>query len=124
MSEHQFFEVIRYEGLHIIRPSREIRDQVAVIKFSDELLEFVDREQPKKVQFTFEDVDFFSTEGINALIRTQSRVRKWGGRMNVCGLSQQLRSIFELFSMQKVFAIYDSCSEATAALRKDPTGDE
>ncbi|MEM8671061.1 MAG: STAS domain-containing protein [Planctomycetota bacterium] len=117
MSEEIPFQITRHGEVTVIEPSGTISERDRITIFSDELIKFVTDEKPLKLQVNFEYVKFFGSETLTALIRTQRRVHEYGGRMNLCGMTDDLRRIFKLCNLDgPVFHIYNSCRDAMAAL--------
>ncbi|PAY17515.1 anti-anti-sigma factor [Rhodopirellula sp. SM50] len=117
MSDQKLFQVTQHDDVTVIHPPTSLGDREQIFEFSDELTKFVDEHKPKKLQFNFEYVNFFGTEAISSLIRVQKRVAAYGGRLNLCGMTKDLREIFKILRLDgPVFHIYSSCRDATAAL--------
>ena len=117
MSDRKFIQITQHDDVTVIHPSSTINERDKILVFADELTQFIDDEKPAKIQVNFEYVKFFGTEALGALIRAQRRVHEYGGRMNLCGMTKELRRIFKVCALDgPVFHIYDSCRDATAAL--------
>ena len=117
MSEENLFQITQHGDVTVIHPSTTLGDRARIFEFSDELTKFVEENKPEKLQFNFEYVKFFGTEAISSLIRVQRRVGAYGGRLNLCGMTKELRNIFKILKLDgPVFHIYSSCRDATAAL--------
>lgn len=51
-------------------------------------------------------ITFMNSSGIGALVSTLKAVREKGKQLYICGLSDQVRMIFELTKMDRVFTLY------------------
>lgn len=117
MSDASVLQVTQHGDVTVIHPGTSIAERGRIIEFGDELTKFVEENKPQRLQINFEYVKIFVSEGISALIRAQKRVNDYGGKMNLCGMSKDLRQIFKICRLDgPVFDIYDSCRDATVAL--------
>jgi anti-sigma B factor antagonist len=62
------------------------------------------------------DVSLVDSSGVADLATSQTAVRKHGGRLTLCHLSQKLKDIFAITRLDKVFETYDTEADAVAAL--------
>jgi anti-anti-sigma factor len=53
----------------------------------------------------FADVTFMDSSGLGALAQSLKTVRAAGAQLFVCSLNEQIKMLFELTSMDKVFSI-------------------
>ncbi|NJN85733.1 MAG: STAS domain-containing protein [Leptolyngbyaceae cyanobacterium SL_7_1] len=53
-------------------------------------------------------ITFMDSSGLGGLVSALKDVRLAGGRLCVCSLNDQVRILFELTSMDKVFEIYEN----------------
>ena len=117
MSEERLFQITKHGDVTVLHPAVTVDERIRIIEFADHLTKFVEENKPDKLQINFEYVKIFVSEGISALIRAQRRVNQYGGKMNLCGMTEDLRKIFKICRLDgTVFDIYDSCRDATAAL--------
>ena len=116
MSDDTLLQVTQHDDVTVIHPASSINDRSMIIEFQDQLTTYVEQNRPKKLQVNFEYVKFFGSEGLSALIRAQRRVNDYDGQMNLCGMTDELRKVFQICKLDgTVFQIYDSCRDASAA---------
>jgi anti-anti-sigma factor len=60
------------------------------------------------VLIDFKDVTFMDSSGLGALVLALKTVRAAGCNLVVCSINEQIRILFELTSMDRVFEIYPS----------------
>lgn len=60
-------------------------------------------------------VPFMDSSGIAALVNLFKRVRIGAGDVKLCGFQEQVRKIFELTRLNRVFDIFDTRAEAVAS---------
>ena len=59
----------------------------------------------------FKDVTFMDSSGLGALVLALKTVRASGSQLVVCGINEQIRILFELTSMDRVFDIFPNREE-------------
>lgn len=57
-------------------------------------------------------VDFIDSSGLGSLVSCLRLVNKLGGDIRIAGLQEQVRGIFELTRLHRVFQIYDDSETA------------
>ena len=60
------------------------------------------------VLIDFKDVTFMDSSGLGALVLALKTVRAAGGKLFICSVNEQIKMLFELTSMDRVFEIYPS----------------
>lgn len=56
----------------------------------------------------FQDITFMDSSGLGALVLALKAVKAATGEMYICSINEQIRMLFELTSMDRVFEIYPS----------------
>ena len=54
------------------------------------------------------DVTFVDSSGLGALVSALKTVRSSGGKLCICSINEQVRMLFELTSMDRVFEVFKS----------------
>lgn len=57
------------------------------------------------------EVNFMDSSGLGALVTALKTVRARGGQLCVCSINEQIRILFELTSMDRVFEIFPNQEE-------------
>jgi len=57
-------------------------------------------------------VDFIDSSGLGSLVSSLRTVNKQGGDIKISALQDQVRSVFELTRLHRIFGIYDSNRDA------------
>jgi anti-sigma B factor antagonist len=60
----------------------------------------------KLILIDLKDVTFMDSSGLAALVTAFKTVRSSGGKLCVCSVNQQIKMLFELTSMDRVFEIF------------------
>ncbi len=96
-------------SMKVIQPSG-ILDGVAVNGLRREITDIVEG-GTNIVLVDFQDVTFMNSSGLGALVSTLRVVRSAGAELFLCSLSEQVRMIFELTKMDRVFKMFNSRNE-------------
>ena len=64
----------------------------------------------------FQDVTFMDSSGLGALVLALKTVRAAGGKLFICAVNEQIKMLFELTSMDRVFEIHANREEFENAL--------
>ena len=67
---------------------------------------------PIKLLIDLSETQFVDSSGLGAMISCQRHAVAAGGRMKLCGMSQQVRSAFELVRLHLLFDIHSTREEA------------
>jgi len=59
---------------------------------------------------------YISSAGLRALLVAEKRLASRAGTIAVCGLTEQIREIFDIVGFRSIFKIYGTSGEAVAAL--------
>lgn len=63
------------------------------------------------VLLDLKDVTFIDSSGLGSLVSALKTVRSSGAKMLICSISDQVRILFELTSMDRVFKVYANREE-------------
>jgi len=62
----------------------------------------------KKVLVDFSNVSYIDSSGLATLIEMFQRLKKTGGRLRFSSMGQNVKNIFELTKLHKLFEIFDT----------------
>ena len=73
--------------------------------------------EKKPTRFTVDlsKVDYMDSSGLALLIEAMQRVQSYGGKFAVFGLTDSVRTIFEIARLDQIFKIYPDRETALAA---------
>ena len=95
----------------IVQPSG-ILDSTKAAQFRSEINELIavrpDYTLPNYILIDFQDVTFMDSSGLGALVLALKSVRSAGSQFVVCSINEQIRILFELTSMDRVFDIFSN----------------
>ena len=89
----------------VVRPSG-ILDGTKAGQFRQEITKLVENNTDPIVLIDFADVTFMDSSGLGALVLALKTVRAAGGKLFICSVNEQIRMLFELTSMDRVFEIF------------------
>lgn len=95
--------------VNVVQPSG-ILDSTKAQEFCQEISDLV-ATGTKIMLVDFQDVTFMDSSGLGALVLALKTVRAAGGKLFLCSINAQIRILFELTSMDRVFEIYNSREE-------------
>jgi len=93
----------------VVQPTG-ILDGTKAGQFRQEISQLVE-DNANVVLVDFKDVTFMDSSGLGALVLALKTVRASGGKMFICSVNDQIKMLFELTSMDRVFEIFASRDE-------------
>ena len=94
---------------------KKIIDIAEIEQLGAELLALVEVQQKDQLLLNFEGVEFLSSAALNKLITLHTKVKSVGGKVMICSLDPQIREVFSLTRLDRMFEIY---KDEPAALKK------
>ncbi len=118
MSEEKGFQVEHHDDVTVVQLKSSYEDGAAC-PWAAPLEEFISERKPEKVLVDFEHVTRFPSQGIESLLRVDSRVRDYGGQIRLCGMLRAVRDVFKIADLDgRVFRILDSFRSAKKSFDK------
>lgn len=96
--------------IKVVQPSG-ILDSTKTSQFRQEISELVGGEKVDIVAIDFKDVTFMDSSGLGALVLSLKTVRSAGAELYICAINEQIKMLFELTSMDRIFEIFSSREE-------------
>lgn len=93
----------------VVQPSG-ILDGTKAGQFRQEVSDLVDS-GADLVLIDFQDVTFMDSSGLGALVLALKTVRAAGSKLYICSVNEQIKMLFELTSMDRVFEIFANREE-------------
>jgi len=69
----------------------------------------------KKFVIDFTKTGYIDSSGLGVLVSLSKKIREQGGDLRLCGLNEDLQTLFELTKLDTLFAIVRTPEEALAA---------
>lgn len=95
------FKIIQPEG---------ILDSINANNLRREVLDVINSDI-KVILVNLENISFMNSSGLGALVATLKSVKAAGGELALCSLNEQLRIIFELSKMERIFKVFQDQQE-------------
>jgi len=95
------------------------------LQHSPKLRQLLQSKVPLKapvILLDFTEVKYIDSSGLATLVEYYKNARAYSGQLAVAGLSNRLRSIFELVRLGEVFGIFATLPEAREALCRPKAG--
>jgi anti-anti-sigma factor len=91
----------------------DISDMERITAASDQLKEYIKTHRPTRLIFDFAGITFFSSQVLGLLLDAWARLGTRKGQILIAALSPQLKQVFHVTNLDKVFRFYP---DRTAAL--------
>lgn len=105
-------KVIQRDGVSIFLVNGEIN-----ISTSPELRKFFESQPSKKVVVDLEKVSYVDSSGLATLVEILKKTKIQGGSLGLSGLSEKVRSLFEITKLDKLFSIFPTQDSAVEKVR-------
>lgn len=92
--------------------SSSILEGAAVDALGRQLLDLVENQARRKILLDFSRVRFLSSTMLGVLLSMRKQLAAIKGRMAICGLRPELRRVFKVSKLEKLFEFYDKEEQA------------
>jgi anti-sigma B factor antagonist len=96
---------------------KKIVDSASIEQLGEELNSLVLVDNRGVLLLNFEGVDFLSSAALNKLISLNNKVKSVQGRLKLCNLRAEIKEIFTMTKLDRVFDIRKSESDALEAFK-------
>ena len=90
----------------------KILDESNIQQISNEMCSVVDEEATPKVVIRFGNVEHLSSAALGALITVNNRVKGKDGTLCLSEIDTQIREVFAITKLDKIFPIFETSDEA------------
>ena len=90
--------------IEVIQPSG-ILDGINGNELRQQAIELANK-NIKIILIDCQDITFMSSAGIGALVATLKAVRNIGGELYICSLNSQVKIIFQMTKMNRIFRVF------------------
>jgi anti-sigma B factor antagonist len=97
--------------------SVDMLDENNVREFGRQVLAHAAARPGIRLLLNFQHVAFLSSAAITELLRVLDACRPGGGQLRLCGLTDSIRSVFEITNLAKLFFVYPDDTLDTALAR-------
>lgn len=106
-------EVTQTGGVTLVVPTGDL-DMGSADQMKRTLSELIEKGQSKLVM-DLTNVSYIDSSGLGALVAAMKQARAVGGNLKLCGLQEDVRSIFEMTRLIKVMAVHSDREEAVSS---------
>ena len=100
------------EGVLVFQVNGEIN-----ISTSPELKKQFEKQPSKKVVVDLEKVSYIDSSGMATLVEILKRTKSQGGSLGLSGMSDKVKSLFEITKLDKLFLIFVNQDEAVSRVK-------
>ncbi len=112
MADYEMFDISEVDGVTIVRLRARELDETKIQRLNRELGEAVEEPQRQRLVVDLEAVAFLTSTGIGAMIALQKRLKASGGIVKLCGLHADIRSLFSITQVDRLFDIQANADDA------------
>jgi anti-sigma B factor antagonist len=94
---------------------KKILDEQTIQTIGEQLFSLVDESGRRKILLNFGNVEFLSSAALAKLITLNRKVQQNSGRLALCNIHPQIKEVFEITKLNRVFNIYAGEQEALQA---------
>jgi anti-anti-sigma factor len=121
MYECKSFRVEIFEDVAIVTlKTADLWDRAEIHHFSDEMLDYLQSESPKKLILDLGTVGRVSSEALNALIRLRDEVTARNAELRLCNLREPVQEVLKITELGSLFHIYDTLPDAFRGFAEMP----
>ena len=106
-------EVSQTGGVTLVVPKGDL-DMGTADQMKRMLTDLIEKGQSKLVM-DLTGVAYVDSSGLGAMVAAMKQARAAGGNLKLCGLQEDVRSIFEMTRLIKVMAVHSDRQEAVAS---------
>lgn len=92
-------------------------DGVSVPAFGNEALAFIAGKEALHLLLDFKQVEYMSSAALTELLRINDELRNTKGSVRLCNLSNEIRKVFQITNLEKLFVIHENDSTEAAMKR-------
>lgn len=100
------------DGVAVFQVNGEIN-----ISTSPELRKLFEKDLKKKIVIDFEKVTYIDSSGLATLVEVLKKTRTQGGLLGLAGMSDKVKSLFEITKLDKLFSIFPNQKDAVASVK-------
>ena len=100
------------EGVLVFQVTGEIN-----LSTSPALKKQFEQQPSKKIVVNLEKVHYVDSSGLAALVEILKKTKSQGGSLALTGLSDKVRSLFEITKLDKLFSVFADQTEAVSRIK-------
>lgn len=113
MQKFDSIVVQKRNGISVVRfVDDKIMDSKRIQTVNDELNSVAEESKAGGLLLDMENVRFLSSAALNKLIVLENRVKSIGGEIRLSNLRPEVRDVFSITNLDRLFSIHDNSAEA------------
>ncbi len=121
MSDRKRITVVNIGDLATVRfNDTKIVDSANIEAMGAELSSLVETDKIIQILLIFDGVEFLSSAALNKLILIERKVKEAGGNLRLCALREEIKEVFTITRLDRIFDIRDSESDGLKAFGVPP----
>jgi anti-sigma B factor antagonist len=96
----------------------KILDAPTIEQIFKDMVGILEKTQQPNVILDFQAVQFMSSAALGMLIRVNKKCKEFKVNLKLCNIDKDIKQVFKITGLDKVFTIYKNAEEATAAFAK------
>ena len=95
-----------------------ILDESKMREISNDLQTLLDKTDEEQIVLDFRCVEFMSSAMLGKLVQIHKRCKEYKASLKLCGINSEIRKVFKITKLDKLFDIYSDEDSARAAFGK------
>jgi anti-sigma B factor antagonist len=91
---------------------KKILDESNIQIIGNQLFSLVDDDHRQKIVLDFTNVEYLSSAALGKLITMDKKVKAAGGKLRLCAIRSDIKEVFKITRLDKLFQIIDSRDKA------------
>lgn len=101
-------------GVTVLRLSGDLLGGSDIVEFKDKLKSLIDAGK-KNILIDMGEVTYVNSSGIGMLIAGMTSVVQGGGKFKICNTEKNIKNVFVITNLVKVFETFNTVDEAIAS---------
>lgn len=90
-------------------------DSAEITRMADEMYALVEKQAKRKIILDFSTIKFLASQSIGVMLSLQKKLKAIKGKVVFCGLKPEVKKLFVLTGLEKVFEFYPDEEHALTA---------
>ncbi len=106
-------DIEEVNGVTVARfTDKKILDESNIQIIGNQLFSLVDDDHRQKIVLDFTNVEYLSSAALGKLITMDKKVKASGGKLRLCAIRSDIKEVFKITRLDKLFQILDSRDKA------------
>lgn len=106
--------VVQEKDIRVVEfTNNKILDEANIAEIGATLNALIDEESNPKLLLDFSNVDHLSSAALGMLINANNRIKQRNGQLRLAGIKPQIREVFTITKLDKLFRILPDRTQAT-----------